>query len=248
MPIGAFVVGQNGIDRGVIEIEHLLAGIAIVVFGHPVGQSRADGRAIALRDETDALIGRLLRLDQAFLRIGLVVEGDDLDFLAVQAAGRVDLVGEIFEGLQADFADRGAAARQRIDISRFLSCLPRKPERQQDWPPAPGRLSLFSSLPPWTAVVFMHDRRRLTIWRRPRLSSDFQKSEYQLSTVFRLRRAARRDNRRARLCPHPPPRRRHSRRAAPAIFRPHRAAAARLSREDRENRAADARAASPGAA
>ena len=74
MPKGAFVVGQNWIDRGVIEIKHLLAGIAVVVLRHPVRQAPRDRRAVALRDDADARVGRLLRLDQALLRIGLVVE------------------------------------------------------------------------------------------------------------------------------------------------------------------------------
>ena len=42
-------------------------------------------------------VGRLLRLDQALLRVGLVVERDDFDLLAVQAAGGVELVGEVLE-------------------------------------------------------------------------------------------------------------------------------------------------------
>ena len=67
----------------------------------------------------DAGVDRLLRLDQAFLRIGLVVERNDLDLLAENAALGVQLVGEKLEGLQADFADAGAAARQRIDIADF---------------------------------------------------------------------------------------------------------------------------------
>ena len=61
MPVRAFVVGQNRIDRGIIEIEDLLAGIAVVVLRHPVGQRCGDRRAIALGDEADALVGGLLR-------------------------------------------------------------------------------------------------------------------------------------------------------------------------------------------
>ena len=119
MPIGTFGVGQNRIDRRIIEVEYFLAGIAVVVLGHPVRQRRRDRRAVALRDDADALIGGLLRLDQTFLRIGLVVERDDFEFLALRAAGGVQLIGEVLERLQADLADRRAASRQRIDVADF---------------------------------------------------------------------------------------------------------------------------------
>src|SRR5205807_9316583 len=58
----------------------------------------------------------------ALLRIGLVVERNDLDLLALDAALGVQFVGEELEGLEPDFADAGAAARQRIDITD-LDCL-----------------------------------------------------------------------------------------------------------------------------
>ena len=90
MPIGAFVVGQDGIDRGVIEIDNLLAGVAVIVFGHPIGQCRGHRGAVSLGDDADALVGGLLRLNQAFLRIGLVVQPDDLDFLAEETADRAE--------------------------------------------------------------------------------------------------------------------------------------------------------------
>jgi len=72
-----------------------------------------------LREIAHAGIDRLLRLDQALLRIGLVVERNDLDLLAQNAALGVRLVGQILERLQADLADAGAAARQRVDIADF---------------------------------------------------------------------------------------------------------------------------------
>ena len=117
MPEAALGVGQDRIDRGIVEIQHFLAGIALVVFGDEVGKRAGDRRAVALGEEADAGVDRLLRLDQAFLRIGLVVERDDLDLLALDAALGIHFVGKKLEGLQADFADAGAAARQRVDIA-----------------------------------------------------------------------------------------------------------------------------------
>ena len=36
VPEAALVVGQRRIDRGVVEVEHFLAGIALVVFGDEI--------------------------------------------------------------------------------------------------------------------------------------------------------------------------------------------------------------------
>ena len=41
VPVGALGVGQGGVDGGIIEVDDLLAGIAIVVLGHPVGEAAA---------------------------------------------------------------------------------------------------------------------------------------------------------------------------------------------------------------
>jgi hypothetical protein len=53
----------------------------------------------------------------------LLSSGNDLDLLAENAALGIELFGEELERLEADFADAGAAARQRIDVAdldRFL--------------------------------------------------------------------------------------------------------------------------------
>ena len=119
MPVAAFVVGQHRIDRRVVEVQHFLAGIAVVVLGHEVLDRGRERRAVALGDEADAGVDRLLHLDQAFLRVELVVVGDDLELLAQDAALGVGDLGEIVEGLEADLADAGAAARERIDVGEL---------------------------------------------------------------------------------------------------------------------------------
>ncbi len=70
-----------------------------------------------MHDDADALIGGLLRLNQGFLRIALVIEWDDLELLAIHPTRRIDLVRQVVVGLQAAFADGGAAARQRINVT-----------------------------------------------------------------------------------------------------------------------------------
>jgi hypothetical protein len=86
MPEAALSIGQDRIDGGIVEIQDLLAGIALVVFGDEVGQRAGNRRTETLGEIADAGVDRFLRLDQAFLRIGLVIERNDLDFLAQNAA------------------------------------------------------------------------------------------------------------------------------------------------------------------
>ena len=113
---GAFVVGEHRIDRGIVEIDHFLAGVAVVVLGDPIGQCGGNGGAVALGDDAGAGVDRLLHLHEAFLRVGLVVEGQDLELLARRAALGVKLVRQELEGLEAHLADRGAGTRERIDV------------------------------------------------------------------------------------------------------------------------------------
>ena len=63
-----------------------------------------------------------------FLRVELVVEADDLELLAEHAALGVDLVGEELERLEADLADAGAAAGERIDVGDLDRVL--RPDRR----------------------------------------------------------------------------------------------------------------------
>ena len=119
----ALVVGEDGVDRGVVEVEHFLAGVAFVVLGDEVTQRAGHGRAVALGEVTHAGVDGLLGLDQAFLRVGLVVERNDFDLLAENAALGVQFIGQILKGLEADFADAGAAARERVDIADFHGVL-----------------------------------------------------------------------------------------------------------------------------
>ena len=115
MPEIALLVGQRGIDGGVVEEQHFLAGIALVVLLHGFGDRERDRAAVALDDEPRAVVERLLELDQRFLRIDLVVEREELDLLAVDAAGGVDRVDVELMRLLRENAGAGGAAGERID-------------------------------------------------------------------------------------------------------------------------------------
>jgi hypothetical protein len=112
VPEIAFFVGQRGIDGGIIEEQHFLAGIALVVLLHGFGDGERDGAAVPLNDEARAVVERLLELDQRFLRIDLVVEREELDLFAVDASRRVDRVDVELMGLLRQNAGAGGATRK----------------------------------------------------------------------------------------------------------------------------------------
>ena len=122
LPETAFGIGHGRVYRAVIQIDELLAGIALVVFGHGVFKRQADRRTVALDDITDALVGGLPQKGKALLGGKVVVEADHLQ---LGAAGPVLLVGDIGGVLPAPqfVGPQGAHhARQRID-ERDLHCL-----------------------------------------------------------------------------------------------------------------------------
>ena len=122
MPEAAFLVGQRGIDGGIVEIEDFLARITLIVLLDGVGDRERDCAAIALHNVPCALVQCLLELDQRFLGVDLVVERQQLDLFAVDAAGRVDRVDvELMRLLRQNAGCRGAAG-QRIDEGDLDVC------------------------------------------------------------------------------------------------------------------------------
>jgi len=115
MPEVALGIGERRIDRSVVEVQHLLPGIALVIFEHGVGDGERNRAAIALKDITSAVVERLLQSDQRFLRVDLVVVEDDRELLAVQPARGVDLVYLVGEVLLGVDSGAGGAPGKRIN-------------------------------------------------------------------------------------------------------------------------------------
>ena len=115
MPEIALLVGERRIDGRIVQEQHFLARIALVVLLDRLGDGERDGAAVALDDEARAVVQRLLQLDQRFLRIDLVVEREKLDLLAVDPARRIDRVDVELMRLLGENAGAGGAAGQRID-------------------------------------------------------------------------------------------------------------------------------------
>jgi hypothetical protein len=82
VPEAALAVGEVGVDRSLVEVDDLLAGIALVVLVDRVDERERDRRAVALDDVADALVGRRLERVQALGRRELVVDADDLELHA----------------------------------------------------------------------------------------------------------------------------------------------------------------------
>ena len=123
MPEAALVVRKHRIGRPIVEIQDFLTGVALVVLGDEIRQRGGDRRAAALGQNTNAGIDRLLRLNQALLRVQLVVERHDLDLLAENPALGIQFIGEELKGLQVSFASAGTATRQRVDVADFKGIL-----------------------------------------------------------------------------------------------------------------------------
>ena len=123
MPEAALVVREHRIDRPIVEVQDFLVGIALVVLCDEIRQRAGNRLAAALGQDTNTGIDRLLRLDQALLRVQLVVERHDLDLLAENPALGIQLIGEELKGLQVSFASAGTATLQRVDPANFAGIL-----------------------------------------------------------------------------------------------------------------------------
>ena len=116
MPEVAGVVGQAGIDGGIVQVQNAAVGIAFIVLGDSLAQRRADMAAIALCDVMHALVDRALQRDQAVLGARLVVDRDQFELLAIEAAMRVEIVDEVREVLGTGVTNIRERTRQRVDI------------------------------------------------------------------------------------------------------------------------------------
>src|SRR5258708_8486213 len=122
MPEVTFLVGENGVVGGIVQVENLTVRIAFVVLENEVRERKTNGGAVALDDEADPVVNRLLGCDKAFLRIVLVVERHDLESLAVGSAVQINLLGSVAKMLETAFSDRRTGSGQRIDegdLDRF---------------------------------------------------------------------------------------------------------------------------------
>jgi hypothetical protein len=90
--------------------------VALVVLADGVGQRERDRGAVALDHVADARVHDLAQRVERLLRTGLVVETDHLEAVAGRGVAPVQLLGEELELPQADLADVGERARQRVDV------------------------------------------------------------------------------------------------------------------------------------
>jgi hypothetical protein len=114
VPVAALAVGQVGVDRGVVEVEHFLAGLRSLCFSSASMMASAGTGAVALHHVAGALVHGRAQRAGGFLRAQLVVDADDLE---LHAGGvlLVELLGQELEGLELVGAHRSHQARQRIE-------------------------------------------------------------------------------------------------------------------------------------
>jgi hypothetical protein len=74
VPEAAALVGEHGIDGRVVQQQGAPLRVASVVLVQRIDQGRGRGRAVALRDEGDALVQRAAQQRQGFFGIALAVQ------------------------------------------------------------------------------------------------------------------------------------------------------------------------------
>ena len=116
VPVVALLVRQRRVHRRVIQVEDAVAGVALVVLLHGVGDRVGDAGAVALEHERDPVADDLLELDQALLRAHLVVERHDLELASEHASRLVDGVGGVLELVEPVLAGGREGPRQRVDV------------------------------------------------------------------------------------------------------------------------------------
>ncbi len=114
VPVAALAVGEIRVHRGVVQEDHFLAGVALVVLVDRVDQRAGHRRTVALGDVAHALVQRGLEGVEAFGRAELVVEGHHLELHARRVAG-AELLGEELPAAHLVHAHRTHQAGLRID-------------------------------------------------------------------------------------------------------------------------------------
>ncbi len=92
MPEVTFFVGKDGIDRCVIQEKNFFTRVALVVFFNPICERGRDCGPIPLREDTGACVYGFLGLNDAFLRVRLIIERQNFELLTARAALGIDLV------------------------------------------------------------------------------------------------------------------------------------------------------------
>ena len=142
VPVAALAVGQVRVYSRVVQKDHFLAGVALVVLADRIGQRQRHRRAVALDDVAHTLVDGGFQGVQALGRAELVVHTGDFKLDACGVARTAEFVGKELVALELAHADRaeqaglcinahhldhltgqGACGRSGLGSSRFGWCL-----------------------------------------------------------------------------------------------------------------------------
>jgi len=119
MPEAALVVGQHRVYRRVIQEQHTLTRLALVVLVDRVDQARGGGRGIALGHDGDVAVDGRTQPRQCLLGLALAVEAHDLQRTVaagqLHAAAGVDALGRPDQVSEHRLAGVGKRAREALD-------------------------------------------------------------------------------------------------------------------------------------
>ena len=115
VPVAALAVGQVRVDSRVVEEDHFLAGVALVVFADRIGQRQRHRRAVALDDVAHALVDGGFQGVQALGRAELVVHAGDFKLDAGRVARSAEFICKELVALELAHADWAEQTGLRIN-------------------------------------------------------------------------------------------------------------------------------------
>jgi len=121
VPVAALAVGEVRVHGGVVQEDHFLARVALVVLVDGVDQRAGHRRPVALRDVAHTLVQRGLEGVETFRRAELVVEGDQLELHTGRVA-LAELLGKELPAAHLVEPERAHQAGLRVDqgdLDRF---------------------------------------------------------------------------------------------------------------------------------
>ena len=119
MAKSAFFVGEGGIDRRVVEVNHFFPRVALVVLLHRIGQHQRDGRAVALRHVAKALVNGGFQDVLRFLRRALVVHAHHFKIDTSGVFGAAQTLGDELPALELVLPHIREGTRQAFNHCDF---------------------------------------------------------------------------------------------------------------------------------
>ena len=117
MPEAALLIGQNRVNRGVVDLQNLLPGVPTVVSANGRVQRVGDCGTVTLKNNPQPFTYRASELNLGIRRTLLIVQRDNLNHATTENAtlGVEEFICRVLQLLETTGADGSECARQRVD-------------------------------------------------------------------------------------------------------------------------------------